>query len=52
MVEDTEAGIASARAAGAGRVLALKTTLIQDRLAEADELIDRLDVDMVRSYLL
>ena len=52
VVEDTEAGIASARAAGAGRVLALKTTLDPDRLAEADELIDRLDVDMVRSCLL
>jgi beta-phosphoglucomutase len=52
VVEDTEAGIASARAAGVGRVLALTTTLDPDRLAEADELIDRLDVDLVRSCLL
>jgi beta-phosphoglucomutase len=51
-VEDTEAGIASARAAGVGRVLALKTTLDPDRLAEADELIDRLDVDVMRRHLL
>jgi beta-phosphoglucomutase len=52
VVEDTEAGIAAARAAGVGRVLALKTTLDRDRLAEADELIDRLDVDVMRSCLL
>jgi len=52
VVEDTEAGIASARAAGVGRVLALKTTLDPDRLAEADELIDRLDVEVMRSCLL
>jgi beta-phosphoglucomutase len=52
VVEDTEAGIAAARAAGIGRVLALKTTLDRDRLAEADELIDRLDVDVMRSCLL
>ena len=52
VVEDTEAGIASARAAGVGRVLALKTTLDSGRLAEADELIDRLDVDVMRSCLL
>jgi len=51
-VEDTEAGIASARAAGVRRVLALKTTLDPDRLAEADELIDRLDVDVMRRHLL
>lgn len=52
VVEDTEAGIASARAAGVGRVLALQTTLDPHRLAEADELIDRLDVDVMRRYLL
>ena len=51
VVEDTEAGIASARAAGAGRVLALKTTLEAHRLAAADELVDRLDVDVVRRCL-
>jgi beta-phosphoglucomutase len=50
--EDTEAGVASARAAGAGRVLALRTTLDPHRLAEADELIDRLDVAVMRGLLL
>jgi HAD superfamily hydrolase (TIGR01509 family) len=52
VVEDTEAGIASARAAGVGCVVALQTTLDPHRLAEADELIDRLDVDVMRRYLL
>jgi beta-phosphoglucomutase len=52
VVEDTEAGIASARAAGVGCVLALQTTLDPHRLAEADELIDRLDVDVMRRLLL
>jgi beta-phosphoglucomutase len=50
--EDTEAGIASARAAGVGRVLAMRTTLAPDRLAGADELIERLDVDVMRRFLL
>jgi beta-phosphoglucomutase len=50
--EDTEAGIASARAAGVGRVLALRTTLEQHRLAEADQLIDRLDVAVMQGLLL
>ena len=51
VVEDTEAGIASARAAGVGRVLAMKTTLEPHRLARADELIDRIDVDIMRRCL-
>jgi beta-phosphoglucomutase len=46
--EDTEAGIASARAAAVGRVLALRTTLEPHRLAQADELLDRIDVDVMR----
>src|SRR5215471_7158257 len=50
--EDTEAGIASARAAGVGRVLAVRTTLEPQRLAEADELIDRLDIAVMRGLLL
>ena len=50
--EDTEAGIASARAAGVGRVLAMRTTLEPHRLAAADELIDRIDVDLMRRLLL
>ena len=52
VVEDTEAGIASARAAGVGCVLALHSTLDPQRLAEADELIDRLDVGVMRRFLL
>jgi beta-phosphoglucomutase len=51
VIEDTEAGIASARAAGIGRVLAVQTTLDPQRLAEADELVDRIDVDAIRRYL-
>jgi len=50
--EDTEAGVASARAAGVGRVLAMRTTLEPHRLAEADELIDRLDVAVMQGLLL
>jgi len=50
--EDTEAGIASARSAGVGRVLAVRTTLEPHRLAQADELLDRIDVDVMRRLLL
>jgi beta-phosphoglucomutase len=50
--EDTEAGIASARAAGVGRVLAVRTTLEPHRLATADELVDRIDIDLIRRLLL
>jgi len=49
--EDTEAGVASARAAGAGRVLAVRTTLEPHRLAGADELLDRIDVGVMRRCL-
>ena len=49
--EDTEAGVASARAAGVGRVLAVRTTLEPHRLAAADELLDRIDVDVMRRCL-
>jgi sugar-phosphatase len=49
--EDTEAGIASARAAGVGHVLAVRGTLDPSRLAGADELIDRIDVDVMRRLL-
>jgi beta-phosphoglucomutase len=52
VLEDTEAGIASARAAGVGHVLAMQTTLEPHRLAAADELIDRIDVDLLRRFLL
>jgi len=50
--EDTEAGVASARAAGVGRVLAMRTTLEPHRLAAADALIDRLDVGVMQGVLL
>jgi beta-phosphoglucomutase len=50
--EDTEAGVASARAAGVGRVLALRTTLEPRRLAGADELLERLDVTVMQRLLL
>ena len=50
--EDTEAGIASARGAGVGRVLAMRGTLEPHRLAQADELIDRIDVALMRRILL
>ena len=49
--EDTEAGIASARAAGVGHVLAVRGTLDPSRLAGADELIDRIDIDVMRRLL-
>ena len=49
--EDTEAGIASARAAGIGRVLAVSGTLDPQRLREADELIDRIDIELMRRIL-
>ncbi len=51
VLEDTEAGIASARAAGVGRVLALRGTLEPERLAQADELVDRLDIDLMKRCL-
>jgi beta-phosphoglucomutase len=50
--EDTEAGIASARAAGVGRVLAVRTTLDAHRLGGADELLDRIDLDLMQRLLL
>jgi beta-phosphoglucomutase len=49
--EDTEAGIASARAAGVGHVVAMTGTLDPHRLRHADELIERIDVDVVRRCL-
>jgi beta-phosphoglucomutase-like phosphatase (HAD superfamily) len=51
VIEDTEAGIASARAAGVARVLAMRTTLEPHRLAQADELLDQIDVDVMRRCL-
>ena len=45
--EDTEAGISSAKAAGL-RCFAVRGTLPDDRLTDADELVDRIDVALVR----
>lgn len=45
--EDTEAGVRSAKAAGL-RCLAVRTTLPPERLRLADELIDRIDLELVR----
>jgi beta-phosphoglucomutase-like phosphatase (HAD superfamily) len=46
-LEDTEAGIASAKAAGL-RCLAVRGTLPDERLVAADELVDAIDTDLVR----
>jgi HAD superfamily hydrolase (TIGR01509 family) len=48
--EDTEAGVASAKAAGA-YVVALTRTLDAGRLAAADEHVERIDVDVIRRCL-
>ena len=48
--EDTEAGIASAQAAGA-RVIALAGTQARQRLAAADRIVDAIDVELVRALL-
>jgi beta-phosphoglucomutase-like phosphatase (HAD superfamily) len=48
--EDTEAGIASAKAAGM-TVVAVTGTLAPERLREADEQIDRVTIDGARRYL-
>ena len=48
--EDTEADVAAAKAAGI-RCVALKGTLAPERLAAADELVERLDVELMRRFL-
>ena len=48
--EDTEAGIASAKAAGL-RVIAKVGTLEPERLRQADELVERIDADLIRRCL-
>ncbi len=45
--EDTEAGVASAKAAGV-RCVAVLGTLAGERLREADEIVQAIDVDLVR----
>ncbi len=48
--EDTQAGIAAAKAAGLA-CLALQGTLPPERLAAADGLVERIDVELVRRLL-
>ena len=48
--EDTEAGIASAKAAGL-HVIAKLGTLDPSRLHQADELVERIDADLIRRCL-
>lgn len=48
--EDTEAGIASAKDAGL-RCVAVSGTLDPSRLARADELVERIDVELMRRLL-
>jgi beta-phosphoglucomutase len=49
-IEDTEAGIAAAKGAGM-RCLAVLGTLAPERLAQADEIVERVDVDLMRRLL-
>ena len=48
--EDTEAGIASARAAGT-RVVALLGTQKRERLTEADEVVETIDIPLLQRLL-
>ena len=48
--EDTEAGIASAKAAGL-RCVGVRGTLPDERLGAADLLVDRIDADLIRSLV-
>ena len=48
--EDTEAGVASAKAAGV-RCIALAGTLPRERLAQADEIVETIDEPLLRRLL-
>ena len=48
--EDTEAGVAAAKAAGT-RVIAVSGTQPPERLAAADEIVDAIDVELLRTLL-
>ncbi|MGH3130876.1 MAG: HAD family hydrolase [Gaiellaceae bacterium] len=50
VLEDTEAGIAAAKAAGM-RCVAVRGTLKPERLIAADELVDGIDVALIRRLL-
>jgi beta-phosphoglucomutase len=49
-VEDSDVGVAAARAAGV-RCVAVAGTMPADRLAAADEIVPRLDLELVRRLL-
>ena len=48
--EDTEAGVAAAKAAGT-RVIAVSGTQPRERLAAADGIVDAIDVELLRTLL-
>jgi beta-phosphoglucomutase len=50
VLEDTEAGVAAARAAGM-RCVAVAGTVAPERLAAAEEIVERIDVGLVRRLL-
>ena len=50
VIEDTEAGVASAKAAGI-RCIALLGTLAPERLAQADEIVSAIDVALMQRLL-
>jgi beta-phosphoglucomutase len=50
VIEDTEAGVASAKSAGM-RCLAVLGTLAPERLRGADEVVERVDVPLMQHYL-
>jgi beta-phosphoglucomutase len=47
VLEDTEAGVASAKGAGM-RCVAVLGTLAPERLARADEIVERIDIELMR----
>jgi HAD superfamily hydrolase (TIGR01509 family) len=47
VIEDTEAGVAAAKGAGM-RCIAVLGTLAPERLAEADEIVEQIDVELMR----
>ena len=50
VLEDTEAGVASAKDAGL-RCIAVLGTLSPDRLLRADEIVERVDVELMERLL-
>ena len=49
-IEDTEAGVSAAKAAGL-HCIAVRGTLPESRLAGADEVVDTIDVDLIQRLL-